>query len=104
MLEGYDSTTTDNVVSGFRDGFTINSMCKVFDRVPRNAKFVAENPEVIVQFIQAEVQAPRSISLLTLPPFKNFFVFPLGVKPVRALGEYRIVYDLSYPYDGVGTS
>ena len=40
----------------------------------------------------------------TTPPFSPFQVSPLGVREKKTKGKYRLIHDLSYPYDGTSVN
>ena len=66
---------------------------------PRNSVFVEENPDIIAPFIAQEVAAGRFRGPFKTPPFANMYISPLGARPKKRVGAYRIMHDLSYPYD-----
>ncbi len=101
LLQGYDRDKADYLIKGFSEGFRIESSSTSACQAPRNSLFVERNPDIIEPFIRKEVQSGRFRGPFKDPPFTNMYVSPLGARPKKQVGKYRIIHDLSYPYDGV---
>ncbi len=100
LLQGYDPAKRSYLVEGFRKGFSLESSSNYACQCSKNSKFVSHNPEIIWPFIQQELQANRFRGPFDSLPFNNMYLSPLGARPKRTPGSYRLIHDLSYPYDG----
>ena len=47
--------------------------------------------------LNKEVLSRRIIGPFDTPPFENFRIFPLGLVPKKAPGEFRLIHQLSFP-------
>ena len=100
MLDGYDPVKRAYLVNGFKLGFSIESSSNFACRTNKNSKFVNENHDIIWPFIEKELLAGRFKGPFDTLPFPNMYLSPLGARPKRTPGAYRLIHDLSYPYDG----
>lgn len=99
LLEGYDPDTTQFLCQGFSQGFHIP-----ISNPPPPGLNVKPNHASISQFhaqaqamIDKELAAGRIEGPFTAPPFEDFVVSPLAIRPKREEGKFRLIHDLSYP-------
>ena len=99
-LNGYQDQLKQKLIHGFTYGFKINSISN-FTHIDsdRNAKTTALNPDIVTQKIGQEVECGRISGPFKTSPYKHFIVSPLGLREKKAPGQYRVIHDLSYPYD-----
>ena len=108
-LEGYSSSITDFLVSGFQFGFPLHFEGGRTSFLAKNLVSAIQLPNVVDLKLSKEVDAGRIAGPFSEPPFPNFRVSPLGVVPKKAPGEFRIIHHLSYPKgssvnDGISSS
>ena len=97
LLEGFP--LKDYVVNGFTYGFRINFEGTEEPLECDNSQSAKENPEAVEKKLQKEIREGRMAGPFKDPPFENFKCFPLAVRPKSVPGEYRLLHNLSYPYD-----
>ncbi len=100
LLDGYDQHKREYLVNGFKRGFSIESASAAACQCSKNSKFVTDNPGIIWPFIEQELKANRFQGPFNDMPFPNMYLSPLGARPKKTPGSYRLIHDLSYPYDG----
>ena len=100
----YDEELTQYLIDGFINGFKLGHENDAFNTNPRNQKSVSLYASVVKQKLEAELGAGRMAGPFTTPPFSPFQVSPLGVREKKTKGKYRLIHDLSYPYDGTSVN
>ncbi len=100
ILQGYDPSKREYLVQGFSRGFAIESQSAYACQCTKNSKFVTEHPDIIWPFIDQELKLGHFKGPFKSLPFPNMYLSPLGARPKRTPGSYRLIHDLSYPYDG----
>ena len=99
-LHGYDDTLKSYLVSGFKFGFHINSFNRTnMVSCKANLKSASSLPKIIDDKIGKEVDLGRISGPFDSSPFSQYIVSPLGLREKKAPGEYRVIHDLSFPYD-----
>ena len=91
----YDKHLTQYLVSGFRDGFRLDHESDVFDIIAENNKSIHIHHDEVKSKIQAEVKAGP----FSEPPFNPFQTSPLNIREKKTPGKFRLIQDLSYPYN-----
>ena len=72
-------------------------------RVTPNAPSARKHADVLLRSVLKEVSYGHAVGPFFNPPFPNFIVSSLGVRPKKN-GDYRIILDLSQPFgDSVNT-
>jgi len=97
LLNGYDPSTADFLVSGFLRGFSINFKGSISETVSKNLSSALEQPDVVDVKLTKEIEASRIAGPFDRVPFPEFRVSPLGVVPKKSPGEFRLIHHLSYP-------
>ena len=87
------------MVNGFRHGFKLGHVGDPADVEAKNSKKAAEHPEVIDKKLESEVAKGRIAGPFKEKPFQHFQVSPLSVREKSVKGTYRLIHDLTYPYD-----
>ena len=70
----------------------------------KNSKSVIDNPQAIEQLLSEELALGRFRGPFDDPPFARFHTSPLSLKPKKDPGKFRLVIDLSYPYDNTSVN
>ena len=58
-----------------------------------------DNPTIVNNKIKEELMTKRIAGPFASPPFQNFKSSPLSLREKSVLGTYRLLHNLSYPYD-----
>ncbi len=99
-LIGYDCELRRFLVDGFRYGFRIK-FDGVYDcRASKNSVIAQQNPIVLQQFVQKEMSCGRLYGPYNSLPFASCHVSPVSLREKSDRGQYRMIHDLSFPYDG----
>ena len=96
-LEGYDDK--DYIINGFKTGFSINFQGEESPLSSNNSASVSSNTEVVHQKVQSELKLGRFAGPFNKPPYENFKCSPLALREKKESGKYRILHNLSFPYD-----
>lgn len=101
-LEGYNTDEREYLVNGFKQGFAIDFIAERVNNglECRNQSSVDDRPQVLRQYIQKEIEASRLAGPFKDPPFGTFMCSPVGVRPKSTPGKFRVIQNLSAPYDG----
>ena len=65
----------------------------------RNSASVSHNVEVALEKIHGELDLDRIAGPFPYPPFVNFKCSPLALREKSTPGKFRLLHNLSYPYD-----
>ena len=95
----YPADKTKFLVEGFQFGFHLGHTANAEDITAPNSKKANELPEVILEKLNTEIAAGRIAGPFNSPPFQPFQASPLNVREKKEPGKYRLLHDLSYPYD-----
>ena len=98
-LNGYDEDLRKQLVVGFSDGFRISSFNDCHNDNDKNSKSASLKPKIIKEKIDKEVSLGRFSGPYIVPPFDKYIISPLGIREKKTPGEYRVIHNLSYPYD-----
>ena len=88
------------LVNGFTHGFDLRNIEFFHTDSDNNQKFAMSHPEIVDKKLDKEIQLGRLWGPLEEPPFSEYVISPLGIRPKKTPGEYRVIHDLSFPYDG----
>ena len=83
------------LTSGFSLGF-VGDQSQVFSR---NSSTVREFPIIAQDKVDSEVQLGRIAGPFDSPPFDNFKCSPLALREKSIPGKYRLLHNLSFPYN-----
>ena len=97
---GYDEQTRTYLVHGFRDGFSIGNTADVRDSFGRNSAAVHSHDDIVDAKLRAELDVGRIVGPFSEPPFSPFHISPLNIRPKKTMHKYRLLHNLSHPYDG----
>ena len=97
FLQGYEMGLLEFLDIGFKNGFSLCYTHPTKYRFGPNLKSVTENPTVLMQKMNKEVELGRIVGHFTTMPYKNLQISPLGLVPKKERVEYRLIHHLSYP-------
>jgi len=95
----YDVDRTDYLVNGFKSGFRLGTEVDI-PFIPHSATTKRlQHEDVILDKLEQEIQLERVAGPFRDPPLSNFRVSPIKACPKKAPNKYRVIHDLSFPYD-----
>ena len=100
FLIGYDKEKSDYLVKGFQEGFDLRNIKFEPNDADNNQRSATSQPDVVDKKLEKELSLGRLMGPLEVPPFENFVISPLGIRAKKAPGEFRVIHDLSFPYNG----
>ncbi len=103
-LQGYPQEEIDYLKQGFTEGFRVGFSGNQLSYFGPNSKKLMSALDAARAKIDQEVKAGRISGPYSSPPLPNFRVSPLSIRPKRQEGQYRLLHNLSYPYDDTSTN
>ncbi len=110
----YEKGDTHYLVKGFREAFhlrldrpvdQIASYRKSNKRVVKgNNKTAFDNPEAVDAKLEKELLAKRMIGPFLGPVFPAYVISPLGLRKKKVPGKFRVIHDLSAPFEGISVN
>ena len=97
LLEGY--INKDYIIRGITEGFMLHFQGQQQPLSSRNSYSVTQNSQIVKQKLQTELALGRIAGPFSKPPFPNFKSSPLALREKSTPGKYRLLHNLSYPYD-----
>ena len=91
-----DSDTTTYLYKGFTEGFSIGCEKIITDQIARNAHNAQQHPKIVQEKLQNEIRKDRMAGPFPSPPFHTS---PLNIREKKTPGRYRLIHDLSFPYN-----
>jgi len=97
LIRGFEHSA--RVIQGFREGFKFHfsgTECSITGKntMEANIHSAAVDAKIIDELTKGRIAGP-----FANPPFRNFKCSPLSVREKSAPGTYRLLHNLSYPYD-----
>ena len=99
LLEEVSFPDSDYVVSGFSSGFLLGFEGPQLPLSANNNLSVNRNPDAALSKVKSEVELGRIAGPFPEIPLPNFKCSPLSLKEKSTPGKYRLLHNLSYPYD-----
>ena len=97
-LSSYPNVDTANFLyDGFKNGFRIPYDGPRQDRHSKNHGSAFKDPELIIEKLNEEANLGRVAGPFSEPPIKNLVISPIGLVPKSTPGQFRLIFDLSYP-------
>ncbi len=96
-LQGYHKA--DYLIDGFVNGFDLGYQGNEFAQAPKNASLAEDNLPILRKLVSKEVELNRFQGPFAEPPFPQMHISPLSLHEKSTPGEYRLLHNLSYPYD-----
>lgn len=87
------------IFDGFLYGFFTHFEGPEISSHSSNSFAALSNPAAVDDKLQKELAAGRVAGPFDHPPFANFKVSPLSLREKDTPGEYRLLHNLSHPYD-----
>jgi hypothetical protein len=97
---GYDPNITKYLVEGFTHGFSIGHLAEVEDSFGKNSHIVLSHEDIVADKLEKEIRLGRIMGPFDEPPFSPFHISPLNIRPKKSFNKYRLLHNLSHPYDG----
>ena len=85
------------LLDGFCFGFRIPYTGSRNGRISKNHKSVDQNPELVNEKLYEEISLGRVAGPFLDLPIQNLIVSPIGLVPKSCPGDFRLIFDLSYP-------
>ena len=98
-LTDYPTHLTSYLVQGFQKGFHLRHEGDIYNTRPNNSKAANKYSDIIEKNLQEELAANRIAGPFKNPPYDPFQVSPLNIREKKPPNKYRLIHDLSYPYD-----
>ncbi len=99
LLKGYDTEKADYVISGIKYGFHIGYQGSLVCDNCQNSPLIDQYLEEAQKLIQKEVDLGRVAGPYYKLPFEHLHLSPLTIRPKPTPGEYRLIHNLTAPYD-----
>ena len=97
LLVNYDDQ--NYIVDGFRNGFMFNFEGKEQELFAKNTAVTSRHRNIIEQKIREEMRKGRFYGPFPTPFLPNSKISPLDIRPKKEPGSFRLIHNLSYPYD-----
>lgn len=97
LLDGHRNK--EYLVSGFTNGFMLNFEGKFSALTCNNAISALNFPDVVEKKLYEEISLGRIAGPFINPPFSNLKCSPLAVRQKQQSNKYRLLHNLSFPYD-----
>ena len=102
-LSGYDRTTSQYLVSGFRFGFSLGTVGPVPASCHPNHASAFKN-NFVEEKLKKDLTLGRIKGPYSCPPLPNFKCSPLGVVPKKDPNSFRLIHDLSFGPEGTAVN
>ena len=86
-------------MSGFTSGFSVGHTGVLHDDPKKNSRIAESLSEVARGLVDKEISAGRVAGPFKEKPFTDAVISPLSLREKKTPGEYRLIHDLSFPYD-----
>ena len=95
----YDQSEINFLHQGFTEGFRVNFQGQRSTALQycENHTSASQASEIVNIKLQEEIATGRIAGPFDKPPFQHFQCSPLGLVPQKAVNEFRIIHDLSFP-------
>ena len=97
LLVGYHNR--NYIVDGFKNGFDLHFEGKPCAITCNNAESTIKHANIVDEKISKEISLGRIAGPFNTPPFSNFKCSPLAIREKSVPGKFRLLHNLSYPYD-----
>ena len=96
---GYDPELKKYPVDGFSRGFDIGNSSPASNLLSDNSHSLNDSMVQVRQKLNKEIQEGRMAGPFDDVQFENFQVSALALRPKKTPGEFRLLHNLSYPYN-----
>ena len=97
MLQNYPNK--QYIKNGFHQGFHLGFEGPECSTYGKNKSTVINNYDIALEKITHELNLNRIAGPFEYPPFDNFKISPLALRPKSEPNKYRLLHNLSFPYD-----
>ncbi|XP_077864608.1 uncharacterized protein LOC144350126 [Saccoglossus kowalevskii] len=87
------------LLDGFSKGFSLKYVGPRAGGSSPNLKSALNNPDIVWDMLQTEVQTGKVAGLFQAPPFNNLRIFPLGLMPKKQPNKFCLIHHLYCPSD-----
>ena len=94
----------DFIVNGLETGFDLCFEGERVSTIGKNSMSVNANLQAARDKVRAELKQGRIAGPFSSPPFPVFKVAPLALREKATPGKFRLLHDLSHPYDDRSTN
>ena len=102
LLHGFPKA--DTVVDGFTRGFRFHFCGHECPVTSRNSLLANTHSTAVDEKLQRELDLERIAGPFEEVPFDNFKCSPLSLREKSEPGKYRLLHNLSYPYDSTSVN
>ena len=102
LLNGFPEAK--DIAHGFQYGFPFHFKGEEVDMVCKNSQLANQHPVAIDQKLSQEISLGRIAGPFEHPPYPNFKCSPLSLREKSVPGTYRLLHNLSYPYDSTSVN
>ena len=88
----------DYLREGFNNGFRIPYTGPRTERFSPNHGSASIHPDIIMNRLNEEIKLGRVAGPFLNPPMNDLIISPIGLVPKSTPGEFRLIFDLSYPH------
>ena len=99
LLIGYSPDEENFLKNGFSNGFSLQCDKPYEDVTAKNHQSVHEMPQTALDLINKEIELNRISGPHEEKPFPVFQISPLKLQPKKDPGKFRLIHNLSAPYD-----
>ena len=104
VLHAYDPDLRNYILHGIQYGFHIGFQGPIVSTFCKNSPTIFENFAATKDLIETDVALGRIAGPFVSPPFDPFKVSPLTLREKSTPGKYRLIHNLSAPYDGTSVN
>lgn len=97
LLHGYKHQKY--IIQGISEGFILHFQGPQAPLTSKNSHTIQAQINIVREKIQKELSLGRIAGPFDHPPFPNFKSSPLALREKSTPGKYRLLHNLSYPYD-----
>ena len=102
LLKDYHNR--DYIIEGFTNGFSLGYLGDKCPTMGTNKSSVKDNMQIVQSKIEKEIILNRISGPYLSVPYENFKVSPLALRPKKGSNNYRLLHNLSYPYDSTSVN
>ncbi len=99
LLQGYEQEKIDYLVNGFKFGFKIGYRGIVACVNCKNHPSIDQYASAAKALIDEEIQLGRIMGPYDSLPFEHLHLSPIALRPKSSPGKFRLIHNLSAPYD-----
>ena len=98
-LQDYDPHLRRYIINGFKYGFRLHAENNIKTQATKNSAIANKHPEAVSQKLAKELAKGNIAGPFKTSPFADFQISPLSLRQKNDGSGWRLLHDLSYPYD-----